>query len=56
LVEVVAVMGCAGFGAAIGVPFAVGYLDLVHLLPAFVGLMIFLFADGLLWTAWRELT
>ena len=54
LVEVVAVMGCAGFGAAIGVHFAVGYLDFLHLLPAFVGLTIFLFADGLLWAAWRE--
>jgi hypothetical protein len=54
LIEVVAVMGCAGFGAAIGVHFAVGYLDFLHLLPAFLGLTIFLLADGLLWAAWRE--
>ncbi len=53
LVEVVAVMGCAGFGTAIGVHFVVGYLDFLHLMPAFVGLTIFLFADGLLWAAWQ---
>jgi len=54
LVEIVAVMGCAGFGGALGVHFAVGYLDFFHLLPAFVGCAIFLLADGLLWTAWRK--
>jgi hypothetical protein len=53
-VEVVAVMGCAGFGCAIGVHFAVGYLDFLHLLPAFVGFAIFLAAVGLLWTAWAK--
>jgi hypothetical protein len=34
-VEIVAVMGCAGFGGAIGVHFVVGYVDFFHLLPAF---------------------
>jgi hypothetical protein len=48
-VEIVAMMGCAGFGCAIGVHFAVGYLDFVHLLPAFIGLIVFMVADGLLW-------
>jgi hypothetical protein len=51
-VEIVAVMGCAGFGGAIGVHFAVGYLDFLHLLPAFLGLLIFLLANGLLWAGW----
>ena len=51
-VEVVAVMGMAGFGAAIGVHFAVGYLDFLHLLPAFLGLLLFLLANGLLWAGW----
>jgi hypothetical protein len=52
LVEIVAVMGCAGFGGAIGVHFVVGYCDFFHLLPAFAGLFIFLLADALLWAAW----
>ena len=54
LVEIVAVMGFAGFGGAIGVHFAVGYLDFLHLLPAFIGFFIFLFADGLLWKALQD--
>lgn len=49
LVEIVALMGFAGFGCAIGVHFAVGYLDFWHLLPAFAGLALFLIADLLLW-------
>jgi hypothetical protein len=53
LVEIVAVMGCTGFGAALGVHFAVGYVDFLHLLPAFVGFFIFLAADVLLLIAWR---
>jgi len=53
LVEIVAVMGCAGFGAAIGVHFVVGYVDFFHLLPAFAGFCIFLLATGLLWAGWR---
>jgi hypothetical protein len=54
LVEIVAWMGCAGFGGAIGVHFAVGYLDFFHLLPGFIGLLIFAIAEGLLWAAWRK--
>lgn len=53
LVEIVAVMGFVGFGCAIGVHFAVGYVDFMHLLPAFLGSLIFLAAELLLWTAWR---
>ena len=54
LVEIVAVMGFAGFGGAIGVHFAVGYLDFFHLLPAFLGFTLFILADGLLWAGWRK--
>jgi hypothetical protein len=53
-VEIVAVMGCAGFGGAIGVHFVVGYVDFFHLLPAFLGFLLFLLADGLLWMGWRQ--
>ena len=38
-----------GFGCAIGVHFAVGYLDFLHLLSAFIGLVLFLAAGALLW-------
>jgi hypothetical protein len=54
LPEIVTVMGVAGFGGAIGVHFAVGYLDFLHLLPAVIGFLLFLVADGLLWVAWRK--
>ena len=37
-VEVVALMGLAGFGCALGVHVAVGYLDFFHLLPAVIGI------------------
>lgn len=53
LVEIIAIMGLAGFGCALGVHFAVGYVDFLHLLPAFLGLYIFLAAELLLWSAWR---
>jgi hypothetical protein len=53
LVEIVAVMGCSGFGAALGVHFAVGYIDFFHLLPGFAGFLIFIGADCLLWAGWR---
>lgn len=56
LVEIVAIMGCAGFGAALGVHFAVGYLDFLHLLPGFIGFAIFLAADVLLLVAWKAQT
>lgn len=49
LIQIVALMGAAGFGCAIGVHFAVGYLDFLHLLPAHVGLILFMVADLLLW-------
>jgi hypothetical protein len=52
--EIVAVMGCAGFGGALGVHFVVGYVDFFHLLPAFIGFFIFLAADSLLWAGWRK--
>jgi hypothetical protein len=53
-VEIVAVMGCAGFGAAIGVHFVVGYTDFLHLLPAFAGVAAFLCSATLLWAGWRR--
>ena len=46
-------MGLAGFGCAIGVHFAVGYVDFMHLLPAFLGFFIFLIAELLLFSGWR---
>ena len=49
LVQIVALMGAVGFGCAIAVHFAIGYTDFWHLLPAFIGLAIFLCAAGLLW-------
>jgi hypothetical protein len=49
LIQIVGLMGSAGFGCAIGVHFAVGYLDFLHLLPAFIGLILFIVADLLLW-------
>ena len=48
LIQIVALMGAAGFGSAIGIHFAVGYLDFLHLLPAYVGLVLFILADLLL--------
>ena len=41
LVEVVALMGLCGFGAALGVHFAVGYTDSFHLSPAYAGCLLF---------------
>jgi hypothetical protein len=40
-VEVIALMGLCGFGAALGVHFAIGYTDFVHLSPAYAGFVIF---------------
>jgi hypothetical protein len=42
------ISGSVGFGCAIGVHFAVGYLDTLHLLPAYLGIGVFLL--GLLLT------
>ena len=41
LVEIVALMGLAGFGTAIGVHPAIGYTDFVHLAPAYAGAVLF---------------
>jgi len=41
-VEIVAVMGLAGFGAAIGVHPAIGYTDFSHLAPAYLGCLIYM--------------
>jgi hypothetical protein len=40
--EVVALMGLFGFGAALGVHAAIGYLDFTHLAPAYFGALLFL--------------
>lgn len=40
-VQIVALMGLAGFGAAIGVHPAIGYTDSTHLAPAYVGALVF---------------
>jgi hypothetical protein len=41
LVQIVALMGLAGFGTAIGVHPAIGYTDFVHLAPAYLGCLLF---------------
>jgi hypothetical protein len=41
------VAGLSAYAAAIGVHYAVGYTDLMHLLPAFAGLAVFLLGLGL---------
>jgi hypothetical protein len=41
LVEVVGLMGLCGFGAALGVHFAIGYTDFLHLGPAYAGFLMF---------------
>lgn len=48
-IQIIALMGSTGFGCAIGVHFAVGYLDFLHLLPAYLGFALFIAADLLLW-------
>jgi len=48
LVELVALMGLCGFGAALGVHFAIGYTDFLHLSPAYVGLATFVAGTALL--------
>jgi hypothetical protein len=40
-VQIVALMGLAGFGAAIGVHPAIGYTDFTHLAPAYLGALVF---------------
>jgi hypothetical protein len=41
-VQILALMGFVGFGAAMGVHPAIGYTDFVHLAPAYVGALAFL--------------
>jgi hypothetical protein len=41
LVQTVALMGFAGFGAAVGVHPAIGYTDTMHLAPAYLGCLLF---------------
>jgi hypothetical protein len=41
------VAGCSAYAAALGIHFGVGYMSLVHLLPAFGGLALFLGGLGL---------
>lgn len=48
VVELMALMGLCGFGAALGVHFAVGYTDLTHLLPAYAGFLMFAAGAGLM--------
>ena len=40
-VQIVALMGLAGFGAAVGVHPAIGYTDFTHLAPAYAGTLVF---------------
>jgi hypothetical protein len=40
-VQIVALMGLVGFGAAIGVHPAIGYTDFLHLAPAYLGALVF---------------
>ncbi len=47
--ELIAIMGLFGFGAALGVHVAISYLDLSHLAPAYGGFL--LFAAGVLLSA-----
>jgi hypothetical protein len=42
LVQIVTLMGLAGFGTAIGVHPAIGYTDPVHLAPAYLGGLLFI--------------
>jgi hypothetical protein len=41
LIQIVMLMGLAGFGTAIGVHPAIGYTDFMHLVPAYFGALIF---------------
>jgi hypothetical protein len=54
LVELVALMGLCGFGAAVGVHFAIGYVDFMHLLPAYLGILMFLGGTALFASGLRE--
>lgn len=49
-VELIVIMGLAGFGAALGVHFAVGYTDALHLSPAYLGCALFAIGAALIAT------
>ncbi len=51
-VQLVMLMGLAGFGAAIGVHPAIGYTDFTHLAPAYLGALAF--AATALRLAWEH--
>jgi hypothetical protein len=53
-VEIMLLMGVCGFGAALGVHFAIGYLNFVHLAPAYLGFGIFLSGVLFCWCALRR--
>ena len=53
LVQVLTIVGLAGFGCALGVHFAVGYLEFSHLAPAYAGAAIFLAGDALCAWEWK---
>ena len=58
-VEVIAVMGSCGFITTLGVHFAIGYTDFMHLSPVYVGFIIFAIGTAMLarsLTAPRSLT
>jgi hypothetical protein len=46
--------GSAGFGGAIGVHYAEGYTDGVHLAPAWAGAMLFFASAALEWFSWKS--
>ncbi len=54
LIEVVALMGGFGFVCAIGVHHVVGYTELLHVLPAYLGAAAYLGAVLNLWWEWRR--
>jgi hypothetical protein len=45
VVQLLSFVGLTGFGAALGVHFAVGYLEFSHLAPAYAGASLFLIGD-----------
>jgi len=51
--EVIGMMGIFGFGAALGVHAAIGYVDPTHLAPAYLGALLFLFGFTLCVHAYR---
>lgn len=39
--QILVVTGCVGFSTALGVHYVVGYMDFIHLLPGYLGAMVF---------------